>query len=242
MTQQEKDEFNKRHFDNISKGRKSKIVCAIVFPLVGIIITVLIGFAQKSRQSDIASATVLDSQSVGDFIDENENGTAIYTGAIYALDPVSVRGEREEYIEIRRKVEREEKIYNEETDKYETETTTMSNDSAHCDEIEIDDAIAGYRAFHSLPTETETYSEGANSNKIKTTYSYVPAKVEGTFLIKVKNGEISSADYYASTDVEGESRKGFGIVTVLIWLAIIALEIYLIVKIVSATKILNKNR
>ncbi len=242
MTQQERDEFNKRHFDGIAKDRKTKIVCAIVIPVVGIIITVLIGFAQKSRQSDIASATVLESQSVGDFIDENDNGTAIYTGSIYAVDPVAVKGERDEYIEIRRKVEREEKIYNEETDKYETETTTMSNDSAHCDEIEIDDVTAKYSVFHSLPTKNETFSEGANSNKIKTTYSYVTAKVDGTFLIKVKDGEISSADYYESTDVAGESQKGFSIAKVLIWLLIAAIEIYMIVKIISATKILKKNR
>ncbi len=241
MTQQEKDEFNKRHFDRIAKERKSKIIWAVVLPVVAIIITLLIGVAEKSKQSDIAAATVLDSQSVGEFLEENENGTAIYTGVISAVDPVSVKGDDGEYMMIRVKVEQEQKIYDEDADKYVTETTTLSNRSAECDEIEIDDVTADYSVFHSLPQESNSYSEGANSNKRKTTVTFIDPTVEGTFLIKCKNGEISSAEYYKTTDVAGESQKGFGIAIVLIWLVIIAIEIFLIVKIISSSKIL-KNR
>ena len=241
MTQQEKDEFNKRHFDRIANEKKSKTIWAIVIPVIGIIITVLIGFAEKSKQGDIASATVLDSQSVGDFLGENQNGGAIYTGTISAVDSASIRGEDGDYIYIHRKVENEREIYNEETEKYERETTTYSDDSDHCDEIMIDDVVAKYSVFHSLPQYSENHSDGAKSNKMITTYTYTPSSVEGTFFIKCKDGEISSAEYYKSADVAGESQKGFGVAKVLIWLAIIAIEIYLIVKIISAAKILKGN-
>lgn len=236
MTQQEKDEFNKRHLDKMTKERKSKIICAAVLPVIAIVITILIGFAEKSKQGDIASAKVLDSMSVGEFLEDNENGTAIYTGQIRAVDPVSVKGIDGEYMMISVKIEQEQKYYDDEAEKYVTDTTTLRNDYDNCDEVEIDDVVASYSVFHSLPQNNKTHSEGANSNKRKTTVTSISRIVEGTFLLKCKNGEISSAEYYKSTDVAGESQKGFTIAKVLIWLLIAAIEIYMIVKLVSVSK------
>ncbi len=242
MTQQEKDEFNRRHNEGLAKGRKTKVILAVVIPVVGIILTVLIGFAQKSKASDLASATVLDSQSISEFLNENPDGSAIYTGTISAVRPVSVRGEDGEYIMISRKIERETKEYDEESQKYVRDTQTISDDSDHCDEIEIDDITLPYSKFSDLPRSSDTYSDGADSNKIKTTYSYIPASIDGTFFLKCKGGDVDSAEYYASRDVAGESQKGFGAATAFMWLAIIVIEIVLIVKIISVSKILKGNR
>ena len=132
--------------------------------------------------------------------------------------------------------EQEQKIYNEEEDKYEYEEETISDRSASCEEIEIDDAVVSYDDFHSLPREEEVYTEGADNNRMKTTYTYIPESVDGTFFIKVKDGEISSVEYYKSEDVSKESSAGFGLAIVLIWLTVIVIEIILIVKIVKMNK------
>ncbi len=242
MTQQEKDEMNRRRTERMAKDNKGRIIAAAVVPVIGIAISLAVGFAGKSKQDDISSATVLSGQSVGQFIEENDNGSAIYTGTVTAVDPAGIRGESGDYIYIHRKIENEQKIYNDETGKYDTEKYTISDDSDSCDEITIDDVSASYNCFHSLPTYSEEHKDGADSNLMKTSYSYTPASVPGTFFIKVKNGEISSVDYYKSADVAGESRKGFGLAKVLIWLIIIVIEILLIVKIIKTGKIVKRNR
>ena len=136
--------------------------------------------------------------SVAEFVDDTDNGAAIYTGAVTAVDPVTVKGEDGAYIMIRRKVEQERKIYNEEEDKYEYEDETLYDRSATCEKIDIDGVIASYDDFHSLPRKEEVYTEGAKDDQRKTTYTYIPESVDGTFFIKVEDGEISSVEYYRS--------------------------------------------
>lgn len=236
MTQQEKDEFNQRRRTQLQKDNKGRIRWAVIIPAIGLVLTVILGAVGKAKQGDIAATTVLDDMSVAEFIDDTNNGAAIYTGTATAVDPVTVKGEDGAYIMIRRKVEQEQKIYNEEEDKYEYEEETISDRSASCEEIEIDDAVVSYDDFHSLPREEEVYTEGADNNRMKTTYTYIPESVDGTFFIKVKDGEISSVEYYKSEDVSKESSAGFGLAIVLIWLTVIVIEIILIVKIVKMNK------
>ena len=75
-----------------------------------------------------------------------------------------------------------------------------------------------------------------DSNQFVTDFSYVPARVDGTFFIKCKDREVSSVQYFQSTDVAGESSRLFGIARVIIWLVVIALEIYLVVDVIKTTK------
>lgn len=233
MTQQEKDEFNQRRKAQLQKDNKGRIIGIVVTAVIGLVLTVILGAVGKAKQGDIAAATVLDDMSVADFVDDTGNGAAIYTGTVTAVEPVTVKGEDGAYIMIRRKVEQEQKIYNEEEDKYEYEEETISDRSASCEEIEIDDAVVSYDDFHSLPREEEVYTEGADNNRMKTTYTYIPESVDGTFFIKIKDGEISSVEYYKSEDVSKESSAGFGLAIVLIWIAVIVIEIILIVKIIK---------
>ncbi len=233
MTQQEKDEFNQRRKAQLQKDNKGRIIGAVITAVIGLALTVILGAVGKAKQGEIASASVLDDMSVAEFVDDTDNGAAIYIGTVTAVDPVTVKGEDGAYIMIRRKVEQERKIYNEEEDKYEYEEETLSDRSASCEEIEIDDAVVSYDDFHSLPREEEVYTEGADNNRMKTTYTYIPESVDGTFFIKVKDGEISSVEYYRSEDVSKESSAGFGLAIVLIWIAVIVIEIILIVKIVK---------
>lgn len=236
MTKEEKNEMRRKRKEKFINKRKSRIVFLAVVPVVGVALTLVLGFVGDSRQNELKSATVLDKKTVGEFLDEEQNGKAIYTGTIKAVDPVSIREENGEYIELRRTVERVEKTYDEEEDKYDTKTETISNDMDHCDEIEMDDVVVKYTAFHGLPTYGDTKTEGADSNQLKTKFSYVPSKVEGTFFLKCKNGEVSSAQYFESTDIAGESKKGFNLARIIIWVLLIAIEVFLVYDIIKTSK------
>ena len=207
-------------------------------------LTLLLNAMGNSRQTELGSATKLDSMSVGEFLAQNENGSAIYTGTIKAVDPVSIRQESGEYISLHRKVEQVEKIYDKEKDKYETDTKTISDKRGNCDEIEIDGVVVRYSSFHDLPSYEQTDSEGADSNLRKTTFSYTPASVDGTFFLKCKNGEVYSVQYFKSEDIAGESKKAFDIARIIIWAVIIVIEIYLIYDIIKTSKAikLRENR
>ena len=179
---------------------------------------------------------MLESKSIGDFLAENGNGAAIYSGTIRAVDPVSIRQESGEYIMASRKVEQEETTYDKEKDKYETDTRTISDDYDYCHEIEIDDVTLPYKKFHSLPEYTNTSSEGARNNLRKTTFSYTPSSLEGTFFLKCRNGGVASVQYYDSPDVAGENRKGFSMARLLICIAVIVIEAVIICSIVKTSK------
>lgn len=236
MTKEEKIEMNRKRQEKFIKQRKNRIIALIVVPVAGVALTLALGFAGNSRQNELKSATVLDTTSVGEFLKQNDNDKAIYTGKIKAVDPVSIKEESGEYIQLHRTVERVEEVYDEEKDKYETKTKTISNDSANCDEIEIDDVVVKYSAFHGLPLYGETKTEGAKSNQLQTEFSYVPAELEGTFFLKCKNGEVSSAEYFKSTDVAGESSKAFSLARIIMWAIIIAIVIYLVYDIIKTSK------
>ncbi len=236
MTKEEKNEMYRKNKEKKVKSRKSKIIALIVVPVIGVAVTFLLGTLGQNRQNEIASATVLDSMSIGEFLEKNDNGSAIYTGTIRAVDPVSIREESGEYIMLQRKVEREEKIYNKEADKYEKETRTISNDNDNCSEIEIDDVTVPYRSFRDLPTSTNTYKEGPDSNLTRTTFSYIPSSLDGTFFLKCDNGKVSSAQYYASEDIAGESKRGFGMAKVFIWLVIIVIEAVIVLNLRNTSK------
>ena len=239
MTQQEKDEMNSRRMERLAKERKSKIIWAIVLPVIAIVLTLIIGAVGAAKQGDIADATVLDDMTIGDFLDKEGSGAAIYTGTASAVDPVTLKDEDGEYIMIRKRVEQIQKVRNEEDDKYEEETTELYDSSEHCEEIELDDMIIVYDVFHSLPKETERYSEGPDTNEFRTEYTYIPASVDGTFYIKCSNGDVDSIDYYESEDVGQQSKSRFGLAIVLIWLAVIIIDVIMIVKIVKLGGILK---
>ncbi|ETP73826.1 hypothetical protein UYO_0080 [Lachnospiraceae bacterium JC7] len=237
MTKEEKNEMYRKNRQKQINKRKSKFVSLIALPIIGVALTLFLGLLGDTRQNELATATVLDSMSIGEFLKKNWNGSAIYTGTIKAVDPVSIIEESGEYIELRRTVERIEKIT--EKDKTETQTSTISDDSLSCDEISIDDVIAPYRIFHDLPSYGNTSSEGPDSNLVKTDFSYVPSTVEGTFFLKCKDGVINSAQYFKSTDVAGESQNAFTLGRTLLWIIIVGLEIYFIFDIIKTTKIIK---
>ena len=226
----------RKNRDKHIKSRKSKIIALVVLPLAGVVLTLLLGVIGKSRQTELESATVLDQMSVGEFLAQNKNGTAVYTGSIKAVDPVISSEEGGEYIRYRRTIEHVEKIYDEENDKYDTYTTTISDDSDQCNEIEIDDVVIPYSSFHDLPSYTDTESEGASSNQFRTEFSYVPSIVDGTFFLKCKDGKVSSADYFKSADIAGESKSAFNVARIIIWLLVIAVEIFLVFDVIKTTK------
>ena len=238
MTTEEKNEMYRRNQQKQIKGRKTNIIAVIVLLVAGVAITLLLNFISNMRQSEIAEATVLDSMPISEFLAQNETGSAIYTGEIKAVNPVVSKEEGGEFISFMRKAEREEKIYNEKEKKYETKTTALPRESEDdfCQDIEIDDVVVPYKYYHDLPSYSKTDYEGADSNRIKTTFSYTPSHLEGTFFLKCKNGEVSSAQYYGSEDVAGESKKGFNIARAIIWIIIIGIEIYLILGIVRSSK------
>lgn len=237
MTKEEKNEMYMKNQKKQINKRKSRFVSLIALPVIGVAITLFLGVLGDTRQNELASATVLDSMSVGEFLEKNGNGSCIYTGTIKAVDPVSSMEESGEFIEYRRKVERIEKITDK--DKTETKSSIISDDSASCDEIEIDDVIVKHRAFKDLPSYGKTDSEGPDSNIVKTDFSYVPSSVEGTFFLKCKDGEVSSALYFKSQDVAGESRKAFDLGRVLLWIIVIGLEIYFVVDLIKINKIIK---
>ena len=236
MTKEEKNETYRKNQQKQIKSRSSKIIFLIVVPVIGVLISLLLGTIGKNVQNEIASATVLGSMSISDFIEKNENGSAIYTGTIKAVDPVSSMAEDGEYIDLKRKVEKEEKVYDEKADKYETNTRTISDERDNCSEIEIDGVVVPYSAFHDLPSYSKNTSEGAAGNLTKTTFSYTPSQVDGTFFLKCENGKISSARYYETADVAGESKKGFGMAKIIIWIIVIVIEIILVFGIIRSSK------
>ncbi len=236
MTKEEKNDMYRKNRQNQIKSRKTRIISLIVVPVAGVIITLLLSSIGKGRQNDIASAEVLDSTHISEFLEQNESGSAIYTGTIKAADPVRIKSENGEYIEMKRTVEQEQKIYDKESDKYETKTRTISNYHDNCSEIEIDDVTVPYKAFHNLPSYSDTHSEGAANNLTKTTIFYTPSPIDGTFLLKCENGEISSAQYYESSDAAGESKKEFGAGRIIIWILVIIIEIYLVFGIIKVSK------
>lgn len=239
MTKEEKNEKYRKNREKQIKSRKTQIIVLIVIPIIGAALTFLLITVGKSRQNDIEAATVLDSMSIGEFLEKNESGSAIYSGTIKAVDPAFVKGKSGDYIMAHIKVEREEKTYNEETKKYDSNTTTLSDDSDTCEEIEIDDVTVPYKAFHELPIYTNTKSEGPDSNLEITTFSFTPEEVEGTFFLKCDKGKVSSARYYGSEDVAGESRKVFNMAKILIWVTIIVIEICLVFSIIKKSKMIK---
>lgn len=239
MTQQEKDEFNQRRQERLKKDNKGRIKWAIIIAAIGLVLTIIMGAAGKAKQGDIESATVLKDMSLEEFISENDNGAAIYTGAIYAVDPVTLKGESGSYIMFRRKVEQKTKEYNEDEDKYEYDTQTLSDRSKNCEKVEIDGVEVDYDDLHSIPKEEERFTDGADSNQMQTTYTYISDGLEGTFFIKVKDGKVSSAEYFSSEDVSAQSKAGFGMVIVMIWLIVIVAEIVFVVKFIKTNKIIK---
>ena len=236
MTKEDKIQMYRKNQEKQIKSRKSKIIALIIVPVIGAALTLLIGTIGNNRQNEIASATVLENRSVGDFLGQNDSASAIYTGTVKAVDPVSIIEEHGEYISLHRKVEREEKIYDKDSDKYDTKTKVISDDNDHCSEIEMDDVVIPYSFFHNLPSFSDTRSEGAASNLTKTTFTYTPSEIEGTFFLQCEKGKVTSAQYYGSEDVAGESKRGFVIAKVIIWIIIIGIVIYLILGIMRASE------
>ena len=239
MTKEEKNEMYIKNRDKQIKSRKSKIISLAVVPVAGLVLTLILGAVGSSRQSELESATVLDRMTISEFLGENPNGSAVYTGQIKAVDPAISLEEGGEYIEYRRTVEQVVKIYDEEKDKYDTQTTTVSNDSDSCSKIEISDVVVRHNSFHGLPTYGDTRSEGADSNQFKTDFSYVPARLEGTFYIKCKDGEVSSVQYFESSDISGESQRGFATARIIIWILIAGIEIFLVYDVIKTSKIIK---
>lgn len=241
MTKEEKLEKYSKNREKHIKNRKAQIIAMIIVPVIGIVITLIVNFAGNSRQAEIEAAAVLDSMSVGEFAGQNANGTAIYTGTVSAVDPVSTRRKNGDYIYYHHKVEQVTKVYHKESDKYDTSTMTLSDESDTCREIAIDDVILPYAAFKNLPVYGETSNEGADNNYEKTTFSYTPYSVDGSFFLKCKDGKVSSASYYASSDVAGESRKIYNSARIIMWAAIIVIEICLVISVINTSKAIKFN-
>lgn len=240
MTQEEKDRMNQKRMERLGKENRSRLTAAIVLPVIGLILTVILGFVASRRQTEIGAATVLEDMSVGEFIEENDEGAAIYTGAIYATDPVKIKGDDNEYILMRRVVEQEEKVYGDNDDDYKLETTVVSDKSKHSDEIQIDDVIVDYDAFHSLPKKEETDSAGSGDVRNITKYTFIYDGLEGTYFIKCKGGKITSVEYFSGEDVAGQSSAMFGLAIVILWLIILAADIFLLVKFFSIKKVIKE--
>ncbi|MCR5687614.1 MAG: hypothetical protein K6G58_06295 [Lachnospiraceae bacterium] len=236
MTIEEKNEMYSKTVQKHIKGRKSKTIALIVLPCVGVAISLLLSGAGKIKQTEISEATVLDSMSIGEFLEQNANGSAIYTGDIKAVDPAICSEESGEYISFHHTIKQEITIYDEKSEKYETETTTISDESDSCPKIEIDNIIVPTGRFHDLPVYSKTRSEGAASNQFKTNFSYTPAHLEGTFFLKCKNGEVASVRYYESADVAGEINNRFSIARVIMWIFIIGIEVFLVIDIIKTSK------
>ena len=240
MTQEEKDQMNQKRMERLKKENKSRIKYAIILPVAGLILSGVIGFIGSGKQSEIKSATVLEDMSVGDFINDNAEGAAIYTGTIRAVDPVRLKGDDQNYILMGRQIEQEEKVYDDNGEDYKLETTPVSNKSKHCEEIQIDDVAVDYDLFHSLPKEEESDRQGNGDSRMITTYTYITDGVEGTYFIKCKDNKITSVEYYSGEDVAAQSSSMFGLVIVIIWLIVIAADIYLIVKYFSLKKVIKE--
>ena len=204
------------------KNQKRLKTAGIVFG-IGIILTIIIRLIEGGKQSEIKSALILyGDTTVGQFVSQNDGDSAVYTGSISALDPASIKDVEGEYISVKEEIEVEDKVYNSDKNKYEKEFRTVSKDSAHCKDICIDDEIADYKVFSSLPEDYKQYRDG----KYRYTYRTIPRVVEGSFLIKCKNGKITSIKYYESSDLQGETRDTFNTILILIWLCIIIIDAY----------------
>lgn len=239
MTQEEKDQMNQKRMERLRKDNKGRLTIAIVLPAVGLILTVILGLVSSNRQGEIGSATILDDMSVGEFLDNTYDGSAIYTGTIYAEDPVTVKWDEGNYIMMRRTIEQEERVPGEEDGKYTFETTTVSDKSKHCERIVIDDVTVDYDAFRDLPKHEDVDTQGSGDIKNITKYTYISDGVDGTFYIKCKDGDIKSIEYYLGEDVAGQNSRMFGLAIVLIWLIILAADIFLLVKFFSMKKVIQ---
>nr|WP_316617984.1 hypothetical protein [uncultured Ruminococcus sp.] len=211
-----------------------KILVVIVLFLLGMASTAGMRAFNKRETADIDSATKISGgMTVGSFLKGQEGERAIYTGSISAVDPVTVEDAKDKYIKIRLEVEREEEVYNEDKDKYETTRETVSIEEHDCEELLLDDVNVPFSKVHELPKEHETEKSGDKTYE----YTYTPSVVEGTFYIKSKKGEIESVKYYKSVDVAGENNKTNIMAIVCIWLILI-----LIGAVIIATDVKGRKR
>lgn len=210
-----------------------KILIVIVLFLLGIALTVGMRAFNKRETEDINSAIKISGgMTVGDFLKEQNGDRAVYTGNITAVNPVTLKDAKDKYIKIKLEVEREEEVYNEDKDKYETTRETVSKESEKCKELILDDVNVPLSKVHELPEEHETEKSGDKTYE----YTYTPSVVEGTFYIKSKKGEIESVKYYKSVDVAGENNKTNIMAIVCIWLILIVIGAVIIVTDVKGRK------
>ncbi|MBR4759581.1 MAG: hypothetical protein IK078_05470 [Lachnospiraceae bacterium] len=227
MEQQEREKVNLTRKERAKAKNKKRLIAAGIIAAVGVVLTIILLIAEKNVQSDIRSARILDDgTTVGQFLEQMDGDTAIYRGSISAVDGAQIYGEDGKYIKIERLIEREREVFNSDKNRWETEYKKISDDKAHSKEIRIDDVTAKYNVFSSLPEERNVEHDGDR----RCTYTTIPFEVEGSFLIKSKDGSIASVKYFSSDDMEGETSDTYGIGIFFLWLLIIVIDGYLLYK------------
>ena len=227
MDQQEREKMNLTRKEKAKAKNKKRLIAAGIIAAVGVVLTIILLIAEKNVQSNIRSARVLhESMSVGQFLEQMDGDTAIYRGSISAVDGAKINGEDGEYIKIERLIEREREVFNSDKDRWETEYKKISDDKAHSKEIRIDDVTVKYSVFSGLPEDRNVEKEGDR----RYTYTTIPYKVEGSFLIKSKDGSIASVKYFSSDDMEGETSDTYGIGIFLLWVLVMGIDGYLLYK------------
>ncbi len=211
-----------------------KIIIIIVMFLSGVAATAGLRTFNSKETKDIENATKISGgMTVGSFLKDGQGDRAIYTGSISAVDPVSVKGENEKYIKVKLEIEREEEVYNEDKDKWETTKETVSKESDKCKDLLLDDVNVPLSKVHELPEEHETEKSGEKIYE----YTYTPAVVEGTFYISSKDGKIESVKYFKSVDVAGETNKTNILAIGCIWRVLIVIALVIIVTDVKGRKL-----
>lgn len=210
-----------------------KILVLILMLLAGVGATAGMNALNNRETQEIEGATKISGgMTVGGFLKDNQGDRAIYTGSISAVDPVSVNGEKEKYIKVKLEVEREEEVYNEDKDKWETTKETVYKETEKCKDLLLDDVNVPLSKVHELPEEHNEEKSGDKTYE----YTYIPSVVEGTFYIKCKDGEIDSVKYYKSVDVAGENKKSNLLAIVFIWLILIVIGAVIIATDVKGRK------
>lgn len=203
-----------------------KIIIIIALFLVGVASTAGMREWNKRQTKEIESAVKISSgMTVGGFLSRKDGDRAIYTGSISAVDAVSLPDRDETYIKIEYEHEREERIYNEDEDRWEQTTETVSSRTEECKELLLDDVNIPYSKVSGLPKEHKTETSGDDIYK----YTYIPSVVDGTFYIQSKDGKIELVTYYQSENVAAENEKTNNGAIGFIWLIIIVIVVIIIV-------------